>query len=174
MATLTAQVLIGSTHPNHDGINPTHYLFLSENNRPAWMLVEQNIAQADQTSFERITWIPSVENMLEDAILMVAVHIVKDQGVLEMAKAFSNNIESKRLEVYEELIPSERNMLYLKCQDISEFPKFIISVFRDATIEKQLPILEKYKMDIEVCSPVYSRLYSRWSKKLRIEGSLKS
>ena len=31
MASLTAQLLIGSPHPNDGGIIPSHYLFLSEN-----------------------------------------------------------------------------------------------------------------------------------------------
>ena len=38
MATLIAQILIGSSHPYDGGINPTHCLFLSENSKPAWVL----------------------------------------------------------------------------------------------------------------------------------------
>jgi hypothetical protein len=33
MATLTAQILVGGSHPNQGGINPSHYLFLSESSR---------------------------------------------------------------------------------------------------------------------------------------------
>ena len=33
MATLTAQILIGSEHPYHGGMGPSHQLFLSENDR---------------------------------------------------------------------------------------------------------------------------------------------
>jgi len=43
MGTLTAQFLVGKTHPNHGGINPTHYLFLSENSRPVFTLLKENI-----------------------------------------------------------------------------------------------------------------------------------
>jgi len=74
MATMTAQILVGRPHTNHDGINPTHYLFLSENSRPAWVLVSQNIFPKEQRDHSRITWIPTVENMLEDALLMIALH----------------------------------------------------------------------------------------------------
>jgi len=74
MASLIAQILIGCPHPNHDRINTTHYLFLSENDRPGWVLVDQNISQEDRSSLPKITWIPTVENMLEDALLMVSYH----------------------------------------------------------------------------------------------------
>ena len=172
MATLTAQILIGSPHPNHDGINPTHYLFLSENDRPAWVLVDQNIIQEERSSFPKITWIPTVENMLEDALLMVAIHILKNREIVEMAKGFYSKIESKRFELYSNLNESQRNTLYQKCREISDFPKVIISVFRGSTIEKQLAVLEQYKVDVEVCSPIYSRLYSSWTNENRIGGSL--
>jgi len=172
MATLTAQILVGSPHPNHDGINPTHYLFLSENDRPAWILVDQNVFPEERSSVSRITWIPTVENMLEDALLMVAVHISKNREILEMAKVFSIDIESNDVELYSSLNESQRNTLYQKCREILEFPKIIISVFRGSTIERQLSILKQYKMDVEVCSPIYSRLHSSWSGKNRIEGSL--
>lgn len=88
MATLTAQILVGSPHPNHDGLNPSHYLFLSENDRPAWVLVHQNIFEEQKTDVGKITWIPTVENMLEDALLMVAIYIQKNHEIIEMAKSF--------------------------------------------------------------------------------------
>lgn len=172
MATLTAQILVGSPHPNHDGIGPTHYLFLSENSRPAWMLVEQNVFQDEQSEFRKITWVPTVENMLEDALLMVSVHVAKNPKVVEMAKSYYPDIHSGHVELYPHLNESQRNALYEECRGIADFPKLIISVFRKSTIEKQLAVLEHYKMDVEVCSPTYSRLYSGWTNDTCIEGSL--
>ncbi|MEW6110475.1 MAG: hypothetical protein AB1632_15120 [Nitrospirota bacterium] len=171
MATLTAQILIGSPHPNHDGINPTHYLFLSENDRPAWVLVDQNIFQNERSGFTKVTWIPTVENMLEDALLMVVINILKNREIIEMAKGVFGKIESERVELYSNFNESQLNTLYRKCREISDFPKMIISVFRGSTIEKQLAVLEQYKMDVEVCAPIYSRLYSPWTNENRIEGS---
>ena len=172
MATLTAQILIGSPHPNHEGINPTHYLFLFENDRPAWVLVDQNIFQEERSGFPKITWIPTVENVLEDALLMVAIHIRKNREIAKIAKGFYSKIGSRRIELYSNFNESQRNTLYQKCREISDFPKVIISVFKGSTIEKQLLVLEHYKMDIEVCRPAYSRLYSSWTNEMRIEGSL--
>jgi len=172
MGTLTAQILVGSPHVNHDGIQPKNYLFLSENSMPAWVLVPQNIF-GEHITTKRITWIPTVENMLEDAFLMIAVHIIKNSEILELAKSFYDKIQqTERLELYEHFNDSQRKQLYEECRHISKFPKLIISVFRYSTIQKQLKVVQEYKMDVEVCCPIYSRLYSGWTKETRVEGSL--
>lgn len=163
MATMTAQILVGSPHPNHDGINPTHYLFLSENSRPAWILVLANVFHP--SSRKKIIWIPTVENMLEDAFLMIAVHIQQDQEIIELTKSLYKNISLDKLELYDCV---DRNQLYEKCRQLN-LPKIIISVFKDSTIQGQLEIIEQYKMDVEVCRLTYSRLFSRWSEKTTID-----
>ncbi len=172
MGTLTAQILVGSPHPNHGGIEPTHYLFLSENSRPAWILVDQNLFGTQKWQKKKITWIPTVENMIEDAILMIAIHIQNNQDIIELAASFSDNVKSDRLELHEHFNDSQRKQLYEKCREISDFPKVIVSVFRGSTIQSQLEVIEEYRMDVEVCCSVYSRLYSAWSQETHIEGLL--
>ena len=89
-----------------------------------------------------------------------------------MAREFSNKIDSQLLELRSDLDDDQRDRLYQKCRELSAFPKMMISIFRSSTIEKQLIVLENYKMEIEVCTPIYSRLYSRWTENFQIEGSL--
>ena len=173
MATLTAQMMVGTPHANHDGINPTNYLFLSENSRPAWMLVPQNIFMESGNDITgKVTWIPTIENMLEDAILMIAIHVCKNPEIIELSKQFSKSMLSDRVEMYENLEKFQREQLYQKCRELKVFPKIILSVFKDSSIESQLQILNLYKMDIEVCSPIFSRLYSQWTDDISIEGVL--
>ena len=172
MGTLTAQILIGSPHSNNDGIIPSHYLFLSENSAPSWSLVKENVDNEDKNKYPNIVWLPTVENKLEDGLLMVAAHVLKNHEILEMATDYTKKIESERLELYSDLDDGQRNNLYQKCRELSKFPKLIISVFRSSSIETQLAVLEKYDMDVEVCAPIYSRLYSEWQNETRIEGSL--
>lgn len=174
MATFTAQITVGEGHPNDDGINPTHYVFLSENSRPAWVLVPENIFNRRKSAARKVTWIPTVENMLEDALLMLAIHVIKDPEVLGLANSLSGDIHSNRLELYSALEDSQRKDLYDKCRDIAGFPKLIVTAFKSSSIESQLPVLEKYNMDVEVCCPIYTRLYSRWNNETRIEGYLNS
>lgn len=171
MATMTSQILIGRPHPNDDGIIPTHYLFLSENSRPAWILVHQNI-NFSKNGHKKITWIPTLENMLEDAFLMVAIHVLENDKVLNLGKSFTSKIDSPRLELYSDLNEEQRNLLYAECKLINNFPKLIISTFKGSHIENTLSILKEYNMDIEVCTNSFSRLYSRWSGEVSTIGSL--
>ena len=64
MATLTAQILIGNGHPNNDGINPSYYIFLSENDKPALILGSQNVF--NNKGGEKIIWLPTIDNMLPE------------------------------------------------------------------------------------------------------------
>jgi hypothetical protein len=43
MGTITAQILVGSPHLYHDGLMPTHQVFLSENSRPARVLTRPGL-----------------------------------------------------------------------------------------------------------------------------------
>jgi|TARA_B100001971_G_C18207592_1_gene548595 hypothetical protein len=43
MGSFTTQILVGSGDSNHGGIYPTHFMYLSENDRPAWILMGQNV-----------------------------------------------------------------------------------------------------------------------------------
>jgi hypothetical protein len=153
MATLTAQIIVGSPHPCQAGINPTHYLFLSEDDRPEWMLVDQNIFQEVQNSFPKVTWLPAVEHMLEDAFLMIAIHVIREREIVRMAKDLNIRVDAKRVDFSLNLDDAQRGRLYRKCRKISEFPKLIISIFKGSTIENQLSVLEHYKMDVEVSRP---------------------
>lgn len=172
MATLTAQVLVGRAHPNHGGINPTHYLFLSENDRPAWVLVPENVFGKSPTNAEGITWIPTTEHMLEDALLMRAIHVLRDEEIVKLADGYFLNRDRKRVELYDDILESHLGELRDKSRALRVDHKVVLTVLKESRSLSQLSVLERYKMDLEVCTPTYSRLYSRWSDSTNIEGSL--
>ncbi len=179
MGTLTAQALIGGSHMYHGGIGPTHYIFLSENSRPAWIMTRENISEvrirvrnAPAPNIKTI-WIPTVKDMLEDLFLMVAVKIKRDKEIVDFIK---ENIgikilHNRRLCMYDSFTDSQREELYKMCQKQSdEFPKIILSVFKSSTIYRQLPVIKKYKMEIEICPSVYVRGFDVWNREIREIG----
>jgi hypothetical protein len=172
MATMTAQILIGSAHQNHGGINPSHFLFLSENSRPAWILTPQNIHPDDRPVPPRVVWIPTPDNLLFDALAMIALHVCRDASVLEAAgEAFEDPL-AERLELIDDA-KGPLDAMYNACRNIEHFPKLVITLFEDARLDEQLPILDDFTMDVEVCRPTFVRAYSAWTKTTRVEGSLR-
>jgi hypothetical protein len=172
MATLTAQILVGRAHPNHGGINPTHQLFFSENDRPAWILMPENVFGRGSAELDRTVWIPTVEHALEDGLLMITLHIVKDDAILNLAEKHFGNKGVDRAELYKDINESQLTELHERCRAVRGDLKIAVTTFKGSLLEQQLPILEKYKMDVEVCVPIYSRLYSQWNKRTNTEGSL--
>ena len=171
MATLTAQMLVGSAHPNHGGINPTHYLFLSENDRPVWILVPQNVLGRGEARSDRVVWIPTLEHMLDDAMLMVAVHVL---GHENLARRLDSLVEpSDRIVLYD-ISEDDRQELYALSREAlsSGTLKIVLSVLTDSTVLRHVGTLADYAVDVEVCKPAFIRLSSPWTEDTRTEGEL--
>ena len=71
MATFTAQVLIGHSHPYHDGILPTHALMVSENSRAALVLMPFRVyndeaSSPDVAAPRSIVWIPHPDHVVDE------------------------------------------------------------------------------------------------------------
>ncbi|MCK8827814.1 hypothetical protein MWH25_08680 [Natroniella acetigena] len=171
MGTMTAQVLVGNSHPNHGGINPSHYLFLSENSRPAWILVPQNIFPGGgRGKRDKVTWIPTLENMLEDALLMIGLYVLEDENLIELARQYFNDFESEHIALYDDISEGDRKRLYQECRKLDYDFKIVITTFDSKRFN--FKVLEEYLMDVSVCTPDYRRWYSKWQDEVRTEGSL--
>jgi len=171
MATLTAQILIGSSHPYDGGINPTHSLFLSENSKPAWVLKDL----ADKTGLAKgCVWIPTLENMLEDAFLMIGIQVLKDEELAALAESFCRKPLSHDLMFYEDFEEGQRTQLYEKCRQLKSFPKLVISAFNNSSITRQLPVIEKYGFEVDVCRSVFERYISAMTGEVKRTGLLET
>ena len=171
MSTVTAQFLVGRAHQNHGGIEPTHYLFLTENSKPAWFIFTTDVFSEEKHKTKKITWIPTVDNMLEDALLMIAIHILKDKEICELAKKYFRNKSAEWVEMYEDIDEKDRHQLYEKCRDIKIRFKIVLTALEGSSILNQIKILENYKMDMEIFTPQYIRSFSDWTGETRIEGA---
>lgn len=177
MGTVTCQILVGRAHQNHGGIEPTHMLTLWENDRPAWVLrnilpdgffTEGNRNQKD------IVWVPTLENMLEDAILMIGIYVIKDRTLTELAKKYFKKDLSERIELYEDIEEEKLNQLYEACREVDVNYKLVITVLDGSSINaKKLKSLEYYpKVECEVCKPVFIREFNVWTNEYYRKGNL--
>ena len=172
MGTFTAQILVGGSHPNHGGIIPSHMLLLSENSRPAWVLNAMNIWGDKVEEQKAITWIPTIENMLEDALLMIGLYVVKDQELVNAAGQVFCNKDKYRVELYEDITKEDLQRLYQRNQQLTATYSIAVSTFGGSTIDGQLKVLEKYNMGAMVLKPQYQRYYSQWEQATIVKGSL--
>ncbi|QDA31332.1 hypothetical protein FH039_06600 [Thermococcus indicus] len=138
---VTAFIIVGSRPYITYGLpNPGYILLLYENNRPAWEL-KPLYPELGKTS---ITWIPTIEGMLEDALIMIGVHVVKDRKLRKLAEEVFKKPLDSDVELYRagdqinELRRVAREVL--QRYDIG----LVIVPLKDSTIIHQLDVLKEY------------------------------
>jgi|SRR5690625_3216203 len=173
MGTFTSQILVGRKHPYEGGINNiSHKLYLTENGRAGWILKEVNDNENQVTENKKVIWIPTIENMLEDALVMIGLYVLKDAQLIHLAEQyFKSNYENQAV-LYGDIEPHHLEELYVQARKIVSNHKILISVFRGSSISKQLSVLKHYQNDIEVCQFIYRKENSPWTGQFEESGSL--
>ena len=120
MATTTATILIGRAHQNDSGINPTHFIQFTENDRPALIL------HSIEGKSKKVVIIPTIENTIDDIYLMIAVFVLK---AVKPSKKL-NSITRKSL--YEILDEEERNVY----SDIVDYVKDYVKLLEKIRSEE--------------------------------------
>ena len=158
MASYTAQILMGNGGGyDSEGIIPIDTLFLSENSKPAWILEQKT---------RKITWVPTLDNMLEDGLLMLAIFALKDPEIVELSKEYFHNQDICWAELNNDITEDHLHALYLKSRSIVWNYKLIISVFDKSHIHSQLSVLKDYPINLEVCTPtIITTKNSVWAQK---------
>lgn len=160
MATTTATIFIGQAHQNHSGINPTHMIRFTENDKPALIL-----QMLDGNSENKVI-IPTIENTVNDIYLMIAVFVLKK---ITPSKEI-HNLQRKSL--YDILDKQERFELYAETKKIFESTKIklVFNVLDGSHLLNQIDIIKKYPNDFEVTLPTIKKEYDAWSNKIVIKG----
>lgn len=173
MGTFTAHLLVGQSHPNDGGIiGVSHQLYLSENSFPTWSLESVQIRGLQEgPPCKPILWIPTLEYMLEDALLMIAIYVQKDPELLRMANKHGFAL-GDRVELYQDIPDDQLQLMRERVKQMNHGYKLLLTVHQGSTISGQIERLENYSMDIEVCMPVYVREYNMWSGKQEVRGRL--
>ena len=160
MATTTATVLIGHAHQNDSGINPTHIIRFTENDRPALIL-----SSIDGKS-DPIVIIPTIENTINDIYLMVAVFI------LEKVKTSKEIHNAQRLSLYDLLENNERQALYVQTFEAFQDTKLklVFNILDNSHLLSQLEIIKEHPTDFEITLPAMKREFDAWSNKIITKG----
>ena len=108
MPASTAQILLGNPHPNDGGITPIHTITLTEGSRPALILRSNQRRPGMQPGPQEIIWIPTLEYMLDDALLLAAVYAFRDDSIRQKFGAYTGKLDDARLELYSDLNAGQR------------------------------------------------------------------
>ena len=162
MATWTAQILVGHSHPNHGGITAGYQLFLSENDRPCWECFPIFPPRPGEVlkNEGHTVWIPpSHGSILECGLLMVALHCFDpmarrpvNKELVSSAKSMSKKIMDKFVDM-SILTDKQFKELYdmAKKIELNDSDKLIVTVLAGSSITGRLKELKKHKYDFEVC-----------------------
>ena len=154
LSIITAHILVGSEDPYRGGINPSHYLFLSENDRPAWILVNENIT-GENLSIERIVWNPTSQNMFEDALFMINLYIEKNKTLIAYLKVNHKkiNFNTDNISIEKILGKKELEKIYDFNRDLlkkNKSLKLVISIFADSSLKDIVKSLNGSEIKCEI------------------------
>ena len=173
MAAITALANIGYPHPNDGGLRTECIIQLSEGDRPAWVLDPAYIwGTAIPRPPRQVVWIPTLDAMAEDLILMIGVHVLQAPELIQGIQDAGLDPTGRRLELGN--IPHKlRQHLYDHCRQIESPWKVALTVFEGSYLKGHLGTLASYKCQLEVCTSVFSRSANRWNGgKYHINGTL--
>ena len=160
MATTTATILVGHSHQNSGGINPTHIIQFTENDRPALILNDI------ENKNERIVIIPTLDNTVDDIYLMIGVFILKQITPLKKLDNFD------RTSLYEILSEPERLSLYQETFSLfnSTQVKVVFNILDKSHLLRLVDQIKKYPNDFEVTLPSLKKEFNAWSGKIETKG----
>ena len=175
MATLTAQILVGIGHPNDDGMLTQATLGLYENSRPSWQLEIRSPRPAHGAAKPgpRRIWIPShPKRILEEGLLMLALYVWPQPELWDgVQQTLGLDLRHPRQDLTA-VAPEPLAALCEQARRDSQGGKLAIMVLNGSSLRQQLPRLEAWPLDAEVCTPQWWRLYNHWDGRSRIGGSL--
>ena len=162
MATWTAQILVGNSHPNHGGITAGYQLFLSENDRPCWECFPVFPPRRGEVlkNEGHTVWIPpGPGSILECGLLMVALHCFDPMARLPVNKELVSSAKSMSKKIMDKFVDmsiltdKQFKELYdmAKKIELNDSDKLIVTVLAGSSITERLKELKKHKYDFEVC-----------------------
>ena len=154
--------MVGKPDFLHNGIYPTHCLMLYENDRPVWVLTPT--LKSPTENIKKTVWIPTVEHMLEDALLMIGIHVVKDKELTHLANKFFKHRGRNQIWLYDDISKDDLKKLREVCKKV--LPKYnlkiVVAITLDSTILRQIGNLKDYKIECEVCTTRFRRGRKGW------------
>ncbi|EEG78682.1 hypothetical protein [Dethiobacter alkaliphilus] len=172
MSNITASLLIGRSSTK-DGIYATHSMYLIEEEKPVWFLQETGIEQTELNG-SCVTWVPRSDSVLEDGLMMIALYVVKNKDFVDLAERYIHGVGGDKADLNADVKKENLEELRNKCRNLNFGKKVAITVLEGSAISGQLPVLEDYRLPVEVCIPQYVRRPKDQGYDYTVTGSLRT
>lgn len=184
MSTCTCELILGKADMNHSGITFNHRLTLYENSR-AILVFERKPSLTDGGQLVD-RWVPHVDKILEDSMVMLAGYGAGDETVLNLITEMKMGKDDQEIlnlydvddELMEKLYSTSKQAFKLKVFKSSNRRsydrwKVIACIFRYSSILNEVERFLDYDLDIEICQSIYQSEYSAWNEQINVWGQLK-
>ena len=157
-------ILVGSGCQYHGGIRPTHMLTFRENGREVLYLRDLRRDLSDGELQPDVVWITSRDRIVENALLLIALHVCDLPQLKFQAARFAGLKPRPEIDLSRYGDSKPLGALHELCRQL--FPprcKLVITVCDQSAAREQLSVLRNYPMEVEVCTPEFQRLWNMWS-----------
>ena len=157
MSAVTSLILVGSSNPHNGGNRDFAQVTLEEGDRPALILRWTQQKRAREEVFRRFTMIPTLENLLDDSVLLIAYAVCRVPSIIALVEKFDTgaSMQSGRVHMHEDFAMDDRLALYAAVQQLKDFPKVTFCLFSGTHLEHSISHLDKYLLGCEVTRSVY-------------------
>ena len=150
MDTLTAHILIGPGTEDGPGV-PTHALYLTEHPTSLWTLASTGIVGQGPQTMEKIVWVPTQSDMLEDGLLMLGLQVAAFPDLRLMANHLFKSEWRGGVELGRDIAPANLHELHAWNRKKQWEHHLVITVMHNSTIMNQLYVLRPYRFSMDVC-----------------------
>jgi hypothetical protein len=154
---ISALILVGNALPNDDGNRAFAQICFEEADRPVFLLEWiRHLETTGKGGFRPFRMIPTIENTLDDSVLMIAYAVCKSPSIVEMVNSSAKNHPdaTNRLSMYEDFSDSQRRSLYAALKKLDNLPKITWCLFKDSHLLSSVNHLCEYKFECEVTQSV--------------------
>ena len=97
---------------------------------------------------------------MDDGLLMIALHVIQDEGLKVLAQSVFKNPDLSGLQMLAYVRSAAREQLYARCRLLDFRSKIVLTLLEGSSLGNQISVLNEYRLDAEVCVSGYSRYYS--------------
>ena len=178
MSRTTAHILIGTSHPYRYCVLPSHVLTLHEGSQPLLVLRRYPIVLPEKLPAGlmppgEVHWVPTAKHILEDALLMVAIHALEVPQVMKPAANFRKMPTATHMDLSNMDESRKLNLLRTRCRQ--HFPprsKLAITLFHRSAFSDHVKVFRAYPMQVELCTAVYERFWNTSTEVVEEIGTL--